>query len=43
VAAELFISVKTVEGTLSRLYRKFGVRSRTELAHVMASARARPV
>lgn len=38
VAAELFISVKTVEGTLSRLYRKFGVRSRTELAHVMASA-----
>jgi DNA-binding CsgD family transcriptional regulator len=26
VAAELFISVKTVEGTLSRIYRKFGVR-----------------
>ncbi|WP_435137638.1 AAA family ATPase [Actinacidiphila sp. bgisy144] len=42
VAAELFISVKTVEGTLSRLYRKFGVRSRTELAHVMASAGPRP-
>ncbi|BBB01520.1 putative LuxR family transcriptional regulator [Actinacidiphila reveromycinica] len=42
VAAELFISVKTVEGTLSRLYRKFGVRSRTELAHVMASTAARP-
>ncbi|MEW1860584.1 AAA family ATPase [Streptomyces sp. NPDC088194] len=42
VAAELFISVKTVEGTLSRLYRKFGVRSRTELAHVMASAGLRP-
>ncbi len=37
VAAELFISVKTVEGTLSRLYRKFGVRSRTALAHVMTA------
>ena len=37
VAAELFISVKTVEGTLSRLYRKFGVRSRTALAHAMAA------
>jgi DNA-binding CsgD family transcriptional regulator len=38
VAAELFISVKTVEGTLSRIYRKFGVRSRTALAHAMAAA-----
>ncbi|MFJ9626944.1 AAA family ATPase [Streptomyces sp. NPDC101175] len=38
VAAELFISVKTVEGTLSRVYRKFGVRSRTALAHTMAVA-----
>ncbi|MGW7007230.1 AAA family ATPase [Streptomyces sp. NPDC054933] len=38
VAAELFISVKTVEGTLSRVYRKFGVRSRTALAHAMAVA-----
>ncbi|WP_052397476.1 helix-turn-helix transcriptional regulator [Streptomyces sp. NRRL F-5123] len=37
VAAQLFISVKTVEGTLSRLYRRFGVRSRTALAHVLAS------
>lgn len=37
VAAELFISVKTVEGTLSRLYRRFGVRSRTALAHVLAT------
>ncbi|WP_020136371.1 helix-turn-helix transcriptional regulator [Streptomyces sp. 351MFTsu5.1] len=36
VAAELFISVKTVEGALSRVYRKIGVRSRTALAHVMA-------
>ncbi|SOE07357.1 LuxR family transcriptional regulator [Streptomyces sp. Ag109_G2-15] len=38
VAAELFISVKTVEGTLSRVYRKLGVRSRTALAHAMAVA-----
>nr|WP_245771502.1 LuxR family transcriptional regulator [Actinacidiphila guanduensis] len=41
VAAELFISVKTVEGTLSRLYRRFGVRSRTALVHAMASATPR--
>jgi DNA-binding CsgD family transcriptional regulator len=32
VAAELFLSVKTVEGNLSRIYRKLGVRSRAELA-----------
>jgi DNA-binding CsgD family transcriptional regulator len=32
VAARLFVSVRTVEATLSRLYRKLGVRSRTELA-----------
>ncbi|MFJ3305067.1 AAA family ATPase [Streptomyces sp. NPDC086549] len=38
VAAKLFISVKTVEGTLSRVYRKIGVRSRTALAHAMAVA-----
>lgn len=38
VAAELFISVKTVEGALSRVYRKVGVRSRTALAHAMAVA-----
>ena len=36
VAAELFISVKTVEGALSRVYRKMGVRSRTGLARAMA-------
>lgn len=32
VAAELFVSVRTVESNLTRLYRKLGVRSRTELA-----------
>ena len=32
VAAALFLSVRGVEATLSRIYRKLGVRSRTELA-----------
>ena len=31
-AAALFISVHTVEDALKRIYRKLGVRSRTELA-----------
>ncbi len=33
VAAALFVTVKTVESHLSRVYAKLGVRSRTELAH----------
>ena len=33
VAARLFVSPKTVEGHLSRIYGKVGVASRTELAH----------
>ncbi len=36
IAAQLFISGKTVEANLSRAYRKLGVRSRTELASVLA-------
>ena len=32
VAAELFLSVNTVESTLRRVYRKLGIRSRAELA-----------
>ena len=32
IAARLFLSGKTVEANLSRIYRKLGVRSRTELA-----------
>ena len=36
IAASLYLSVKTVESTLSRIYRKLEVRSRTELANTMA-------
>ena len=32
IAERMFISVKTVEANLSRIYGKLGVRSRTELA-----------
>jgi DNA-binding CsgD family transcriptional regulator len=35
VAATLFISAKTVENNLSRIYAKLGVRTRTELARVL--------
>jgi DNA-binding CsgD family transcriptional regulator len=37
VAAALFLSLKTVEWNLSRIYRKLGVRSRTELARWLAA------
>jgi DNA-binding NarL/FixJ family response regulator len=36
VAAQLFTTVATVEAHLTRIYRKAGVRSRTELARRMA-------
>lgn len=36
VADQTFVSVKTVEATLSRVYRKLGIRSRAELAAVIA-------
>ena len=39
VAGELYLSVKTVEGNLSRIYRKLGVRSRTELAARLGAER----
>jgi DNA-binding CsgD family transcriptional regulator len=37
VAAALFVTVKTVERTLSRIYEKLGVRSRAELARRFAT------
>jgi DNA-binding CsgD family transcriptional regulator len=36
VAAELFVTVHTVEKALTRIYSKLGVRSRTELARKLA-------
>jgi DNA-binding CsgD family transcriptional regulator len=35
IAAEVVVSVKTVEANLTKVYRKLGVRSRTELAHLL--------
>jgi DNA-binding CsgD family transcriptional regulator/KaiC/GvpD/RAD55 family RecA-like ATPase len=40
IAAQLYVTTKTVENTLSRVYRKVGVRSRTELAGRLASGSA---
>ena len=37
IAERLFISLRTAESTLSRVYRKLGVRSRTELARDFAA------
>jgi DNA-binding CsgD family transcriptional regulator len=37
VAAALFISRKTVEAHLTRVYRKLGIRSRTELARILVA------
>jgi DNA-binding NarL/FixJ family response regulator len=36
VAAALFISTKTVEANLSRVYRKLGIHSRAELGRSMS-------
>jgi DNA-binding NarL/FixJ family response regulator len=37
VAAELFMSQRTVESHLSHIYRKLNVRSRTELARTLTA------
>ena len=37
VAAALFLTEHSVETALTRVYRKLGVRSRAELAHLLAS------
>src|SRR6185437_2559660 len=39
VAARAFVSVKTVEANLTRIYRKLGVRSRVGLANALHEAR----
>ncbi|MGV9887959.1 AAA family ATPase [Streptomyces sp. NPDC003395] len=41
-AARLFLSVKTVEAMLSRIYRKLGIRSRTQLARALPSTGTPP-
>lgn len=38
VAAELIVSLRTVESNLTRIYRKLGLRSRSELAATMRDA-----
>jgi DNA-binding CsgD family transcriptional regulator len=40
VAARMFVSLRTVESSLSRIYRKLGVRSRTELARAYPAGSA---
>ncbi len=37
IATQLYLSVKTVEATLTRVYRKLGVRSRTQLSLRLAA------
>jgi DNA-binding NarL/FixJ family response regulator len=38
MAAALFISPKTVEANLSRVYRKLGIHSRAELGRIMGAS-----
>ena len=43
VAARLFVSDRTVEGHLSRIYGKLGVRHRAELARALATRQSRGI
>lgn len=40
VAARMFLSVKTIEASLTRIYRKLGIRSRTQLSSWLRSEAA---
>jgi DNA-binding NarL/FixJ family response regulator len=40
IGGELFLSEKTVEGHLTRVFAKLGVTSRAEVAEVVGRARA---
>jgi DNA-binding NarL/FixJ family response regulator len=40
-AAELFVSVRTVETHVAAIYRKLGVRTRAELANLLSGTSAR--
>ncbi|MGX6608150.1 AAA family ATPase [Micromonosporaceae bacterium Da 78-11] len=42
IATQLYLSVKTVEATLTRVYRKLGVRSRTQLSSRLQSGEHAP-
>jgi DNA-binding NarL/FixJ family response regulator len=42
IASRLYLSVKTVEATLTRVYRKLGVRSRTQLSSRLPAADPAP-
>ena len=41
IAGALFVSIKTVEANLSRVYAKLGIRSRTELASQLSKRNTR--
>ncbi|MBJ6622055.1 ATP-binding protein [Streptomyces sp. DHE17-7] len=40
IAGRLFVSVKTVEATLTRVYRKLGIRSRVDIVRLAAGPRS---
>ena len=43
IAAEVFVSRKTVEANLGRVYRKLGIRSRAQLARALEARERQPI